>query len=150
GGHHRDARALLPPQRRRPGRARAPQRRARVRTRALPLDASQERHDRVDEHVVRKRSIFDWRGLCGSDRCPGLDREEGAALWSGPMRTLAILVVLFASAGVVHAKDECKAKCDDWRSSCTKACTEAPVPEDCKGNCGITYDKCMSDCGEPP
>jgi hypothetical protein len=66
------------------------------------------------------------------------------------MRTLVIVTLLAVAVDVGHASDGCKAKCDDSRASCTKACADAPVVQECKASCGEAYDKCMSDCGSSP
>jgi hypothetical protein len=61
---------------------------------------------------------------------------------------ILIALVAAAAAGLSHAEDPCRAKCDEWIATCKRTCADAPVPDECRANCVKADRQCLDNCAD--
>ncbi len=71
------------------------------------------------------------------------------ASWTvvGALGIAGIVLALTSGAGGAYA-DVCQSVCEQWLQQCLLACSNAPVPDECKANCRTAAADCVGDCGQ--
>ena len=64
----------------------------------------------------------------------------------GVLGVAGIVLTLGLGASGVHAEDACRSVCTQWLEQCLLACSNAPVPDECKANCRTAAADCLADC----